>query len=140
MDEKAVIEWLAQIRKLDELIQAKVDEIADIMAKATKITASLDGMPHSGGKSDKVGDNAVKLADRHTEELSALEQQRQYIIDILKTLPADEFGVLRREYVKGMSQEQIAFDMSYSTVSIWRIKKRALRLLGDILQKKGDRF
>ncbi len=140
MDEKAVIAWLEQIKKLDELIRAKEDDIADVMDRATKMTASIDGMPHSGEKSDKVGVGAVKLAELHTDELSELKQQRQYIIDTIKTLPADEFGVLRREFVKGMTQEQIAFDMNYTTVSIWRIKKRALRLLGEILEKKGDRF
>lgn len=140
MDEKAVIAWLEQIKKLDELIRAKEDDIAYVIERATKITASIDGMPHCGGKSDKVGDGAVKLADLHTEELSELKQQRQYIIDTIKLLPADEFGVLRREFVKGMTQEQIAYDMNYSTVQIWRIKKRALKMLGEILEKKGDRF
>ena len=140
MDEKAVIEWLEQIAKLDELIQAKEFEIADIMAQATKMTASISGMPHGGGVSDKVGDNAVKLADRHTEELNALKQQRQYIINTIKLLPANEFGVLHREYVRGMSQEWIAEDMNYSTVQVWRIKKKALYLLGDMLKKRGDRL
>ena len=139
MEEKAVIEWLEQIKKLDALIEAKEFDIADVMAKATKITASLDGMPHSGGKSDKVGDNAVKLAELHTEELSALKQQRQYIIDIIKMLPADECKVIHREFVRGMTQEQIAFDINYSTVQVWRIKKRALKRLGDMLQKEWDR-
>lgn len=134
MEEAAVIAWLEQIRKLDELIKA---EIADIMAQATKITASLDGMPHGGGVSDKVGDGAVRLAD--SEELNKLKQQRQYIINTIKLLPAKEFGVLHREYVQNMTQRQIADDMYYTTVTVWRIKKEALRLLGDILQKKGDR-
>ena len=140
MDEKAVIAWLAQIKKLDELIRAKEDDIADAMARATKMTASIDGMPHSGGKSDKVGVGAVKLAELHTEELHELEQQRQYIIDTIKMLPAKEFGVLDRKYVRGMSEEQIAEDIGYCTVQVWRIKKNALRLLGDILQKNGDRL
>ena len=140
VEEKAVIAWLEQIKKLDELIQAKEFDIADVMAKATKMTASFDGMPHGGGVSDKVGDNAVKLADRHRDELNALKQQKQYIIDTLKMLPAKEYGILRRQYVMGMSQEQIAFDMNYCTVQIWRIRKKALKRLGGILEKKGDRL
>lgn len=139
MEESAVIAWLEQIAKLQELIRAKEFEIAEIMAQATKMTASIDGMPHGGGVSDKVGDNAVKLADRHTEELEALKQQKQYIIDTIKMLPANELGVLYREFVRGMSQEQIAEDMNYCTVQVWRIKKRALRLLGESI-KRGDRF
>lgn len=139
MEESAVIEWLEQIKKLDELIKAKEFDIADILDRATKMTASIDGMPHGGGKSDKVGDNAVKLAEVHTEELDNLKQQKQYIIDTIKSLPADEFGVIHREFVRGMTREHIAYDMHYGTTTVWRIRKKALKMLGDILQKKGDR-
>ena len=140
MDKEAVIAWLEQIKKLDELIRAKEDDIADIIERATKITASLDGMPHCGGKSDKVGDGAVKLAEMDSAELDSLKQQRQYIIDTIKLLPADEFGVLRREFVRGMTKEQIAFAMNYGLSTIRRRRENALRLLGEILEKKGDRF
>ena len=140
MDKAAVIEWLEQVEKLDELIRAKRNDIADIMDRATKITASIDGMPHGSGKSDKVGDNAVKLADNRREELHTLERKKEYIIKTIETLPAKEYGVIYREFVLLMTQEQIAFDMCYSTVQIWRFKKQALKRLGEILEKKGDRF
>jgi DNA-directed RNA polymerase specialized sigma subunit len=137
VDEKAVIDWLGQIKKLDELIRAKEDDIADVIDRATKMTASLDGMPHCGGRSDKVGDGAVKLADKDTAELDSLKQQRKYIIDTIKLLPANQFGVLYREYVRGMSQEQIAYDMGYCTVQVWRIKKKALKTLQDVMKCNG---
>lgn len=132
MDEKAVIDWLGQIKKLDELIKAKEFEI---MAQATKMTASLDGMPHGGGVSDKVGDGAVKLAE--DKDLNDLKQRRQYIIDTIKLLPAKQFGVINREYVQGMTQEQIAEDMNYCTVQVWRIKKIALKTLQDVMKCNG---
>lgn len=140
MDEASVVGWLNQIAKLDELIQAKEFDIAQIMEQATKMTASLDGMPHGGGVSDKVGGNAVKLADYRRDELDALYRKKEYIINILELLPVKQYGVLYREFVRGMSQEQIAYDMNYCTVSVWRIKKEALKSLGDILEKKGDRL
>lgn len=135
MREEDVLSWLGQIRKLDELIRAKDAERSRVMARATKCTSSIDGMPRSGGgRSDKVGDGAVKLASL-SEEKEALQQKRDRIVKTLEQLPADEFGVLHREFVLGMTQWQIACDMNYSTVSVWRIKKRALRLLGEILSK-----
>ena len=137
MDEKSVVSWLEQIKKLDELIRAKEDDIAAIYGRATKITASIDGMPHCGGKSDKVGDGAVLLADKDSAELASLKQQRQYILDTIKLLPAKQFGVLDREYVRGMSQEQIAYDMGYCTVQVWRIKKKALQSLQDVIKCNG---
>ena len=78
MEEKEVIQYLEWIKKLDELIRAEEDEIAPIYERATKMTASLDGMPHCGGKSDKVGDGAVKLAELETN-LAELKRKRQSV-------------------------------------------------------------
>lgn len=138
MCEEDVLRWLEQIRKIDELIQAKDAERARIMALATRCTSNIDGMPRGGGgRSDKVGDGAVKLASL-SEAKDALQQRKDNIIKTLEQLPADEFGVLHREYVRYMRQWDIACDMNYSTVSVWRIKKRALRLLGEILSNKKE--
>lgn len=132
MDEQAVIEWLEQIKKLDVLINAKNDKISRYIGIATKMTASLDGMPHGGGISDKVGENAVELAEL-SKEKEALEKQKNYIIKTLQKLPADEFGVLYREFVLYMSQVDISLDMYLSRWTVWRIRKNALKILSEIL-------
>lgn len=132
MDEKAVIEWLEQIAKLDVQINAKEDEIAKYMALATKMTASISGMPHGGGISDKVGGNAVKLAEL-SKEKEALEKQKDYIIKTLKKLPADEFGVLYREFALYMKQTEISHEMGFSRWTVWRIRNNALENLKKLL-------
>lgn len=132
MDEKAVVEWLEQIAKLDVQIIEKENKIAEQLVVATKMTASLDGMPHGGGVSDKVGDNAVKLAEL-SQEKKALENRKNYIIKTMQRLPADEFGVLYREFVLYMPQVNIAFDLGFSRWTVWRIRRNAIKLLGEIL-------
>lgn len=132
MDEKAVVEWLEQIAKLDVQIEEKENKIAEQLVVATKMTASLDGMPHGGGVSDKVGDNAVKLAEL-SQEKKALENRKNYIIKTMQRLPADEFGVLYREFVLYMHQVNIAFDLGFSRWTVWRIRRNAIKLLGEIL-------
>mgnify|MGYP003310467071 FL=1 len=56
------------------------------------------------------------------------------MIATLEKLPAKEYGVLHREYIRYMTQEEIADDMHYSTVQIWRIKQNALELLKDVMK------
>lgn len=124
--------WLEQIRKLDELIQAKHAEYYQLLNMATRITPSMDGMPHGTGVSDKVGNMAVKLADLANEANTIWDyyiDQRNAAIAVLEKLPALEYGVLHRKYVRYMTQEAIADDMGYSTVQIWRIEQNALELL-----------
>jgi DNA-directed RNA polymerase specialized sigma subunit len=127
-----VIDWLERIQKLDELIVAKEAEYNQLMAMATKITPEMTGMPHAGGVTDKVGNCAVKLAMKAQEVNAAWDRyidERDAVIRVLEQLPAKEYGVLHREYIRYMTQEAIADDMGYSTVQIWRIKQSGLRLL-----------
>lgn len=131
-----VIEWLEQVRKLDELIKAKEAEYYQLMTMATKTTPELTGMPHAGGVTDKVGNYGVKLAMKAQETNAAWDRyidQKAEVIRVLEQLPANEYGVLHREYIRYMTQEEIARDMGYSTVQIWRIKQKALNLLKDVM-------
>lgn len=130
-----VVAWLEQVRKLDELIKAKEAERMQLWALATKITPEMTGMPHAGGVSDKVGNIAAKLADLIQETDAAWDRyidQRTEVIRVLEKLPAKEYGVLHREYIQYMTQEDIAQDMGYSTVQIWRIKQSALEMLRNM--------
>lgn len=131
-----VEEWLEQVKKLDELIVAKEAERIQLMELATKITPELDGMPHGSDVSDKVGNISAKLGDLIRETDAAWDKyinKRAEVIAVLEKLPANEYGVLHREYIRYMTQEEIASDMGYSTMQIWRIKQSGLRILRKML-------
>jgi DNA-directed RNA polymerase specialized sigma24 family protein len=132
-----VIEWLSQIGKLNQMIDAKIAERDQIRLLATNTVGNLDGMPHAPGISDKVGNLAVKLVALD-EEINALVDQyvdrRQEAIQMLERLPEREYGVLHRYYIRGMTWEQVADDMGYCTTQIWRIKKNGLKLLQDAIE------
>ena len=128
-----VEEWLESVGKLDELIDSKIAERAQIMDLATRMGAEMDGMPHAKGNiSDPVGNGAVKLVllakeiDKATDEYV---DRKQEIIQALETLPEREYGVLHRYYIRYMTLERIAEDMNYSVTHVWRIKQTAIELL-----------
>lgn len=128
-----VIAWLERFAKLDELIEAKKAEMDRVQELACNTVGKADGMPHAPGITDKVGTLVVKLVTLD-EELKKYSDQKDAMLDVLQMLPAAEYGILHREYVRYMTQEQIADDMNYSTVQVWRIKKNALNLLEAILK------
>ena len=128
-----VIAWLERFAKLDELIEAKKAEMDRVQELACNTVGKSDGMPHAPGITDKVGTLVVKLVTLD-EELKKYSDQKDAMLDVLQMLPAAEYGILHREYVRYMTQEQIADDMNYSTVQVWRIKKNALNLLENILK------
>lgn len=129
-------EWLGQVKKLDEMVNAKLAERSQLMDLATRITPNTDGMPHGGGVSDKVGNVAVRLVDlaREIDDLvDAFVDHRAHVIKCLEKLPAMEYGVLHRYYIQYMTWEEVAADMGKSYMQVWRYKKKGLETLsGEI--------
>lgn len=132
-----VLAFLESVRKYDELIDAKCSEYDQVMALATKITPNMDGMPHGSGVTDKVGNAVVKLA-MVAEELNKLidlyVDRKAQVIKVLERLPAKEYGVLHRYFVRYMTLEEIAKDMGYCTMQIHRYKVKGLHHLKDVME------
>lgn len=132
-----VEEWLEQVAKLDELIIGKLAERDRLMALATNVTAKpMDGMPYSntGTVSRKI-ENAVIELTMLSNETDALIQKftnlKKEVIETIEKLPHNEYAVLHRRYIRYMAWEEIALDLNYSTIQVWRIKKKALKILKD---------
>lgn len=135
-----VYEWLGQVKKLDELITAKLAERDRLEALATNISARpIDGMPHSNtGTVSQSMQNAVINLVMLAREIDKLVDQyidcKNHIVSVLETLPEKEYGVLHRHYIRYMTWEQVAEDMGYSTMQIWRIKKQGLKMLEGVIE------
>ncbi len=137
-----VVEWLERIELLDELIKSKQLEYDEAFELATNTTAKApDGMPFSksGQVSDKVGNGAVDLVALAKEKLRLIDtytKAKEEVIGILKQLSAKEYKVLYRKYVLYMTWEDVARDINYSYTQVWRIKKKALKHLAELLREK----
>lgn len=135
--------WLNQVRKIDQLIDAKLEERDRLKAIATDISAKpLDGMPFSntGTVSQRMPNaiiNLIELAHEIDRLIDSYIDYKSQVVSMLEKLPEKEYGVLHRHYIRYMTWEQIADDMCYSSVQIWRIKKNALKNLQKILQCNG---
>lgn len=132
-----VCEWLNQVRKLDELIDAKIVERDQLFAMATRMTPNLDGMPHvKGTVSDPVGEAVVRLVAMGEEINKLIDRfvdQKKEVVRVLEQLPAKEYSVLHRYYIRYMTLEEIAADMNYSVMQIWRIKEKGLKMLLNVM-------
>lgn len=130
--------WLEQVRKLDQLIEAKIAERDRLIALATDITPGpMDGMPHSntGTVSQRMQNaviNLIMLEQELDRIIDKYADYKQEVVKVLETLPDKEYGVLHRHYIRYMTWEQVAEEMGYSTVQIWRIKKNGLKILENI--------
>lgn len=132
--------WLEQVKKYDELINAKIAERDRLIALATDISPRpMDGMPHSnsGTVSQRMQNaviNLILLEQELNKIIDKYVDYKQEVVKVLETLPDKEYGVLHRHYIRYMTWEQVAEDMGYSTMQIWRIKKNGLNILQNILR------
>ena len=145
-----VREWLETYKKADELINGKKAEKKDLLNErqrlidiATDISAKMpDGMPHSntGTVSQKMQNAVISkiIVDWEIENvdnaISAYLDFKKTVITAIEKLPAKQYGVLHRYYIRGMTMEAIAAEMGKSTVQIWRIKKKALENLENVIE------
>ena len=98
-------------------------------AKATKITATITGMPRGSDNHSKVEDGAIRIADivkAYSEVLAELEQMRTELDPLITTLDnADDRAVMRLRYIHGFSSEDIAEAIHRTDRSIYYYLSRA---------------
>jgi DNA-directed RNA polymerase specialized sigma subunit len=132
--------YLNQVKKLDELIDAKLAERERLISIATDISARpLDGMPfnNTGVVSQKMQNaviNLVMLEQELDKLIDNYVDYKQQVVSALEKLSANEYGVLHRYYIRYMTLEKIAEDMGYSVRQIIRIRKKSLQNLEEVIE------
>lgn len=132
--------WLDQVRKWDQLVEAKVIEREQLWSLATKTTQGIDGMPHGSGVSDKVGNLSIKLAELSSETDGKIDEYinlKMEVIRELERLPEKEYSALHRRYIRYMPWNDIAHEMGYCEMQIYRYRTNGLKhILQNITKER----
>lgn len=139
-----VEQWLLQIRRLDMMIGAKLEEKRRLREMAADITGKpYDGMPYTntGQVSDKVAAAVIRIVECEEEIDRLVEmyaQQKDEITTVMEILPEREYRIMHSYYILGNTWEQVAQEVGYCETQVWRLKKSALRRLGAHLGNKKE--
>ena len=99
------------------------------MAKATKITAVLTGMPHGGGGHDQVADGVIKIDEikqAYKETLGELKDMQHELDPLIDNLDnPDDRAVMRLRYIECYSPEDIAEAIHRTDRSVYYYLSRA---------------
>lgn len=124
-------------RQLNNLyhLSAEINEllcdIEKLETKAMKVTGYSDGQPKGNATTDKVGNNAVKIADLKSLLDEKLDQvcieKGELLKKIYKIQDSDLRRILRERYINLKSFEEIAVIMRYSYRHILRLHGQALK-------------
>ena len=126
-----VKEYLKQYRTLDGKINAKLQHLEELKAKALYISPSTENagswnsLPRS--RVEEITDNIMQLQKEINDKIDRLVNLEREIRRAIDKLADDKMReVLEYHYINGMTLEQTAVKMNYSYRQICRIHGEAL--------------
>ena len=114
-----VKEYLSQAFRLDQRINAKVEQLSSLNELATKCTAVLSGMPGNStpGKST-MADTVIKIVELQKDinnDIDKLVDLKKEIMQLIKAVDDPDLQtLLELRYLCFKTWEEIAVEMHYS--------------------------
>ncbi len=124
-------EYLSQAHRLDQRIDAKIAQVANLNELATKCTSTLTGMPRNPNRgSSTMADAVAKIVDLQAEinrDIDHLVDLKREMVTVIKAVAHIEHQtLLEKRYLCYQTWEQIAVDMGYSVRQVYRLHDEAL--------------
>lgn len=131
--------YLERIRKLDKLIDRKLDKAARLKSLATKITPTMSESGGGGsGNPDKIGaamDKWIDLEKEINRDIDQLVDMQSEAYELLYKISNQEYyDVLEMHYMQYLTFEQIGAKKGCSRRWAEKLHGRALEVFGKILK------
>jgi DNA-directed RNA polymerase specialized sigma subunit len=126
-----LMQYRFKLKKVDEALE----DYERFKARAEKMTAIFsDVVARTNITSDKVGDNAVKMADIEKEYIQRwldAENEKNALLDKLTCIDEPYRTILALRYIHNKNFESIAYDIGYSYKQTLRLHGQALQIVKD---------
>jgi hypothetical protein len=134
-------QYLRQVKRLDDIVNAKLEQVHALRDLAARITSrpSVDGVQVSGNH-DKIGDAIAKIIDLErdiNETVNRLIDLKREVITNIDRVPTDDYRLLLTlRYLNFKTWEQIAVDMCYTYKWVHILHGRALEEFEKVLAER----
>ena len=127
-------EYLSQAYRLDQRIDAKIEQVMSLRNLASKATSTLSDVAPSGTRNvHRMEDIVIKIIDFENEinaDIDRLVDLKREIMRVIKALPNPEYQtLLELRYLCFKPWEQIAVEMGYSIDNVYKLHRMALKTL-----------
>ena len=124
-------EYLSQAYRLDQRINSKLEQVESLNELATKVTATLTGIPKNSNRAtSNMADTVTKIIDLQQEinnDIDCLVDLKREIVEVIHSVENIECQtLLELRYLCFKTWEQIAVDMNYTVRNIHLLHKEAL--------------
>ena len=125
-------EYLSQAYRLDQRINSKLEQVESLNELATKVTATLTGIPKNSNRAtSNMADTVTKIIDLQQEinnDIDCLVDLKREIVEVIHSVENIECQtLLELRYLCFKTWEQIAVDMNYTVRNIHLLHKEALQ-------------
>ncbi len=125
-------EYLSQAYRLDQRIDAKIEQVMSLRNLAAKATSTLSDVAPSGTRNiHRMEDIIMRIIDLENEvnaDIDSLVALKHEIVNVIKSVPNLEYQtLLELRYLCFKSWEQIAIEMNYSIQHIYRLREKAFK-------------
>ena len=125
-------EYLSQAYRLDQRIDAKIEQVMSLRNLAAKATSTLsDAMPSGTRNIHRMEDIIMRIFDLENEinaDIDALVALKREIVSTIKSVPNLEYQILLElRYLCFKPWEQIAVEMGYGIDNVFRLHQKALK-------------
>lgn len=132
MNDMTAKEYLSQAYRIDQRINAKLEQVMALRNLATKATGTLSDMPRSDTPNVcRMEDIILKIIDSENEinaEIDKLVDLKREMRVVIGAVGQPEFQtLLELRYLCFKTWEQIAVAMAYSIQHTYRMHEQALR-------------
>ena len=124
-------EYLNQAYRLDQRINSKLEQLAQLKALATKVTTGMSDMPGSPTRNVKKNEDIIlKIIDLENEindRIDELVDLKKDIVHRINEVNNPEYKlILELRYLCFRSWEEIAVEMDYGIDNVFRVHRKAL--------------
>ena len=125
-------EYLSQAYRLDQRIDAKIEQVMSLRNLAAKATSTLsDAMPSGTRNIHRMEDIIMRIFDLENEinaDIDSLVALKREIVSTIKSVPNLEYQILLElRYLCFKPWEQIAVEMGYGIDNVFRLHQKALK-------------
>ena len=127
-------EYLGQAYRLDQRINSKLEQVLSLRDLTTKATATMSDMPGGGSRNVyRMQDIIGKIIDLENEinaDIDQLVDLKREMVTVIKSVKNPEYQtLLELRYLCFKSWEQIAVEMGYSLVYVFKLHTKALEIV-----------
>ena len=125
-------EYLSQTYRLDQRIDAKIEQVMSLRNLAAKATSTLSDIAPSGTWNvHRMEDIIMRIIDLENEinaDIDSLVALKREIVSTIKSVPNLEYQILLElRYLCFKPWEQIAVEMGYGIDNVFRLHQKALK-------------